>query len=174
MRPSRVVAPVALGLAAVLLGYRWSQHPAPPPAIGAPFPALTLAGLPPVPRLTDRDLRAGHVTLVNLFASWCVPCRAEVPQLAALRAGGIAIAGIAVRDAPADTAAFIKASGSRFDRIALDPREAVQAKLGSSGIPETWVVDGRGIVRARFVGDLRADDLPRVRAAVAAATYPVP
>jgi len=139
-----------------------------------PFPLVALETLPGTPPLTSPDLRAGRVTLVNLFASWCVPCRAEAPQLAALHSNGIPLAGIAVRDTPADTIAFLRATGPSFDRVGLDPHEAVQAKLGTSGIPETWVVDGAGIIRARFRGDLHAADLPRVRAAVTAATSPAP
>ncbi len=138
-------------------------------AIDAPFPGINLAALPGTPPLRYADLRAGHVTIVNLFASWCVPCRAEAAQLATLHRQGMALAGIAVRDTPGDAAAFLRATGSTFDRIGLDPHEAVQAALGSDGIPETWVVDGAGMVRARFRGDLHAADLPRVRAAVAAA-----
>ena len=167
-RPSRIVAPVALGLALLLLGWRWSQRPA-DRAIGAPFPHLALASLSGTPPLTDAGLRAGHVTLVNFFASWCLPCRAEAPQLVALQAGGIAVAGIAVRDAPADATGFLIANGLHFDHVELDPHETIQPQLGTRGIPETWVVDGRGIVRARFPGGIPADDLDRVRAAVAAA-----
>lgn len=160
-----------MSLLAIVATHRpnWSRPARHLASVGAPFPHLALGALPGSPPLTDADLRAGRVTLVNLFASWCVPCRAEAAQLAALHAEGIALAGIAVRDAPADTAAFLRATGTRFDHVGLDPHEAVQAALPSAGIPETWLVDGSGIVRAKFRGDLHADDLPRVRAAVAAA-----
>ncbi len=169
MTPSRVVAPVALTLALVLLGVRWATRPVPPPAIGRPFPPLNAGALMGVPPLRDADLRGGHPTLVNLFASWCLPCRAEAPQLATLRTQGIAVVGIAVRDTPVDTAAFLAATGTRYGRLGLDPHERIQPALGSAGIPETWVVDGAGIVRARFRGDLHPADLPAVEAAVAAA-----
>ena len=176
MRLSRIVAPVALALAAVLLGIRWLIPAVPPPArpavplpaIGAPFPHLALTGLAGLPLLTDATLRGGRPTLVNLFASWCVPCRAEAPQLAALHARGIDVAGIAVRDTPAEAAAFIRRHGS-FTAAGLDPRARVQAALGTTGIPETWLIDGDGIVRARFRGDLHGGDVATVAAAVAAA-----
>lgn len=161
----------AVVLVLITSRYR-SPKPRPVPhlaAIDAPFPHLALAALPGTSPLTDADLRAGHVTLVNLFASWCLPCRVEAPQLAALRDDGIAVAGIAVRDDPANTAAFLATTGTHFKHIGLDPRERVQPALSSAGIPETWLVDGHGIVRARFRGDIHAEDLPRVRAAVAAA-----
>ena len=64
---------------------------------------------------------------------------------------------------------FLTATGTRFAAVGLDPRETVQAALGGSGIPETWLVDGNGIVRARSVG-IRDDDVPRIAAVVAAAS----
>jgi cytochrome c biogenesis protein CcmG/thiol:disulfide interchange protein DsbE len=167
--PSRIVPPVALGLALVLIGVRWAARPAAPAAIGQPFPRVALKPLPGIPPLTDATLRGGHATVVNLFASWCVPCRAEAPQLAALRAHGIAVAGIAVRDTPADAARFLAATGTALAAAGADPNDRVQPALASSGLPETWVVDGGGIVRARFRGDLHAADVATVEAAVAAA-----
>lgn len=168
-RWAQFVAPAALLLAAILLAVQWATRPAPEPAIGRPFPPLVLAPLAGTPPLGDADLRRGAPVLVNLFASWCIPCRAEAPQLLALRQRGIAVVGIAVRDAPADTARFVAATGAPFLRIGLDPKGRVQPALGSAGVPETWLVDGGGIVRARFRGDLHAADLAAVEAAVAAA-----
>lgn len=165
MRPSRIVAPVALALALALVGVRWWLRPAPDPAIGRPFPHLALAALAGTPPLTDATLRAGHPTLVTLFASWCLPCRAEAPALAILRARGVTVAGIAVRDAPGDTASFLAATGIRFAAIGLDRNDRVQPALASGGIPEAWLVDGDGIVRARYRGALKPDDVSRIAAA---------
>ena len=93
-----------------------------------------------------------------------MPCRAEAPQLAALRARGLAVAGIAVRDTPADAAQFLRRTRTPFVAVGVDPTGRVQRALASDGLPETWVVDGAGIVRARFRGDLHASDLPAVEA----------
>lgn len=160
---------ISLALLAVIVAARLDIPPRHEITLaGSRFPHLALRPLHDIPLLTDAHLRRGHFTLVNLFASWCVPCRAEAPQLAALRARGVDVAGIAVRDMPGDTAAFLR-RGNPFGAVGLDPRGEVQAELGSSGIPETWVVDGDGIVRDRFRGDLHAADLPRVLAAAGAA-----
>ncbi len=174
MTPSRIVAPVALSLALVLVTVRWTMRPPPPPvapAIGHGFPALALAPLAGVPQLSDASLRAGHPTLVNLFASWCVPCRAEAASLAALRVAGVTVAGIAVRDRPDDAAAFVRATGARFVAGGLDPHERVQAALGSRGIPETWLVDGDGVVRAVWRGGIAPTDVAHI-AAVANSSVP--
>ncbi len=154
--------PVALGLALLLAGVRWTLRPAPDPAIGRPFPHLALTALPGTSPLTDATLRRGRATAVNLFASWCLPCRAETPQLGALHASGLAVAGVAVRDTPGDAATFLARTGTRLDAAALDPKGAVQAALGTSGIPETWLVDGNGIVRARVRGALQPEDVARL------------
>jgi cytochrome c biogenesis protein CcmG/thiol:disulfide interchange protein DsbE len=162
VRRSRIVAPVALLLALALLGVRWWLRPAPDVAVGRPFPPLALATLPGSPPLTDATLRAGHATLVTLFASWCLPCRAEAPALAALRAHGIALAGIAVRDSASDAAAFLTATGIRFAAAGLDPHERVQPALASGGIPEAWLIDGDGIIRTHYRGALTVDEVDRI------------
>ncbi len=175
-RPSRVVAPVALGLALVLVGIRWVARPSAPrveAAIGHSFPHLALAPLDGLPLLTDATLRAGHPTLVNLFASWCIPCRAEAGSLAALRVAGVAFVGIAVRDRPGDAATFVRVTGAHFVAAGLDPGERVQAALGTRGIPETWLVDGRGIVRAVWRGGIAPADVARI-AATANSSAPTP
>ncbi|MBV8973428.1 MAG: DsbE family thiol:disulfide interchange protein [Sphingomonadaceae bacterium] len=162
MRPSRIVAPLALTMALLLLGVRLALRPSPDPAIGRRFPHLALMPLPGTPPLTDARLRAGHATAVTLFASWCLPCRADAPALAALRARGVAVAGIAVRDAPADAAGFLAATHTRLDAGGIDARERTQVALGTAGIPETWLVDGDGVIRARVRGTLQPDDVARL------------
>ncbi len=165
-RISRVVAPAALALALALVGVRWWLTPPAPPAVGHPFPHLALVPLAGMRPLDDAALRTGRPTLVNLFASWCVPCRAEAPALGALGRRGIAVAGIAVRDSAPDAAAFVTASGVRLAAGGVDRDGRVQSALGTTGIPETWLVDGSGIVRARWRGGMRLEDVASVAAAV--------
>jgi cytochrome c biogenesis protein CcmG/thiol:disulfide interchange protein DsbE len=130
---------------------------------GKPVPAFVLpAALPGKPALAASDLESGQPHLVNVFASWCVPCIAEVRVLQQLKARGVAIDGIAVRDRPEDIAEFLDRNGDPYERIGSDPRSQVQIALGSSGVPETFVVDGRGVVRYQHIGPIDVSDVPLV------------
>ena len=138
--------------------------------IGKPMPEFALeAALPSHPTLGAADLRKGGPRLVNVFASWCIPCRAEAPQLMALKQRGVPIDGVAIRDRSEDVAAFLAEYGDPFDRIGADPTSKVQFALGSSGVPETFVVDGKGVIRHQHIGDIRPEDVPAIVAAWEAA-----
>jgi cytochrome c biogenesis protein CcmG, thiol:disulfide interchange protein DsbE len=129
--------------------------------VGQPVPAFVLQpAIAGKPGLASTDLADGKPRLLNVFASWCVPCAAEAPQLAALRAGGAEIVAVAIRDKPDDVAAFLTAYGDPFAAIGTDPYSQLQIALGSSGVPETFVIDGRGIIRHQHIGDIRASDVP--------------
>ena len=133
--------------------------------IGKPIPAFDLpAAIPARPGLSSVNLADGQPKLVNIFASWCVPCAAEAPQLAALEKSGANIVGVAIRDRPEDVAAFLNAYGNPFSRIGADDISAVQLSIGSSGVPETFVVDGKGIIRYQHIGDIRDRDVPTLLA----------
>jgi cytochrome c biogenesis protein CcmG/thiol:disulfide interchange protein DsbE len=129
--------------------------------IGKPAPHLVLPALDPNTRgFGPRELASGHVTVVNVFASWCVPCRTEAPVLARLAASGdIALFGLVQKDAPAKVRAFLGEVGNPFQRIALDADGRASIEWGVYGVPETFVIDGRGIIRARVVGALTDDVL---------------
>jgi cytochrome c biogenesis protein CcmG/thiol:disulfide interchange protein DsbE len=114
-------------------------------------------------------LKRGEPRLVNVFASWCLPCIAEAPQLMALKQRGIPIDAIAIRDRPADVATFLAKWGDPYERIASDPQTQVQIALGSSGVPETFIVDGRGIIRHQHIGDIRPEHIPDIIRAYEAA-----
>jgi cytochrome c biogenesis protein CcmG/thiol:disulfide interchange protein DsbE len=138
--------------------------------VGKPVPEFALG--PAVPShapLSSDLLRRGEPRLVNVFASWCVPCAAEAPQLMALKRRGIPIDGLAIRDRPEDVVAFLARHGDPFERIASDPNTQVQIALGSSGVPETFVVDGRGIIRHQHIGDIRPENVPDIVKAYEAA-----
>lgn len=128
---------------------------------GKPVPAFTLEpAIAGRPGLKSSDLATGQPRMINIFASWCVPCAAEAPQLTALKQAGVAIDAIAVRDRAADVEQFLARHGDPFDRIGSDPESRVQLALGSAGVPETFIVDGKGIIRHQHVGPIEPDDVP--------------
>ena len=137
---------------------------------GQPLPAFKL---PPAisgkPGLASADFQSGGPRLVNVFASWCVPCVAEAPMLTELKRQGVAIDAIAIRDKPEDVATFLADHGDPFERIGADLDSRVQIALGSAGVPETFVVDGRGVIRAQHIGPITVADTPRLLRALEAA-----
>lgn len=133
--------------------------------VGKPAPRFALApALLDKPGLASADLGGGQPRLVNLFASWCVPCIAEAPQLLALKRAGVAIDGIAVRDSAPALRAFLRRNGDPYARIGDDRASAVQLALGSSGVPESFVVDGRGVVTYQHVGYIQPNDVRTILA----------
>jgi cytochrome c biogenesis protein CcmG/thiol:disulfide interchange protein DsbE len=91
-----------------------------------------------------------------------VPCIGEVTVLQELKARGVAIDGIAVRDRPEDIAGFLARNGDPYERIGSDSQSRVQIALGSSGVPESFIVDGRGIIRYQHIGPIDASDIPMI------------
>lgn len=166
-RRTLLLAP--LGAAAVggtafwmLLG-RMSQgtydpHSVPSMLIGKPLPEFSLPGRPPGAGFSSADIIASkRPALVNFFASWCIPCIQEAPVLMQLKRRGTPIWGIAYKDKPEHTADFLKQNGDPYTRIARDEPGTVAINFGLYGVPETYLVDGSGIVRWRWAGGLSDD-----------------
>ena len=132
---------------------------------GKPVPAFALPpALPGRPGLASADLATGRPRLLNIFASWCVPCIAEAPVLAGLKARGVAVDGIAVRDRPEDVADFLKRHGDPYQRVGADMDSRALMTLGAGGVPESFVVDGKGIVRYQHVGPIMPQDVATILA----------
>jgi cytochrome c biogenesis protein CcmG/thiol:disulfide interchange protein DsbE len=137
---------------------------------GKPVPEFDLPAAVPGKRgLSSRDLAGSGPRLVNIFASWCVPCATEASVLAELKRRGVAIDGIAIRDREEDLQAFLARHGDPFARIGADDQSAVQIALGSSGVTESFIVDGRGIIRYQHIGAIDVDDVPAILAQYEAA-----
>lgn len=138
--------------------------------IDKPLPEFELpSGASGAQGLKAADFRDGKVRLLNIFASWCVPCAAEAAQLSQIAQRGVIIEGVAIRDAQHDVDAFLARYGNPYGRIALDARSALQFNLGSSGVPETYVIDGKGIIRYQHIGAINQTDVETILAKVAEA-----
>ena len=128
--------------------------------VGKPMPQFSLPpALPGRPGLDSAILANGKPHLVNIFASWCVPCRVEAPQLKALADAGVPIEGISVRDTTENLQSVLEETGDPFQRIGADDDGKVQLALGSSGVPETYVVDGKGVIAYQHIGEIRPEHL---------------
>ncbi len=132
--------------------------------IGQPLPAFDLpAAFEGLPGAAKSDF-TGKPKLLNVWASWCLPCIAEAPQLDRLKAQGVEIVGIAIRDRPEDVANFLGKYGNPYSRIGSDKISEVQLAIGSSGVPETFVIDAKGVIRYQHIGDIRDSDVPKLLA----------
>lgn len=130
--------------------------------VGRPAPQFSLQPLPGAaqPGFSTADLRAGSVTIVNVFASWCGPCRDEHPFLmklaadASLKARGVRIAGLAYKDDPEQSLRFLRGLGDPYALIGMDRTGRVGVEWGVYGVPETFVVRGDGSIAYKYVGPI--------------------
>ena len=147
------------GAIAIILWRGLSNDPKfiPSVLINKPVPKFNLSAVEgmQLPGLSNADLKKSNVTIVNIFASWCVPCREEQPLLMALSANkDIHLVGINNKDAPADARSFLGTYGNPFTAIGSDIDGRTTINFGSYGVPETFIVDGNGIIRYKVIGGL--------------------
>ncbi len=136
----------------------YDPHGVASPLVGKPVPDFVLPPLGAGPGLASSELRAPpRPVLVNFFASWCVPCVQEAPELIALHDQGVPIYGIAYKDAPQDALGFLRRHGNPYLRLAADRPGRAALDFGLYGVPETYFIDKSGIIRWRWAGALSAD-----------------
>ncbi|MES1152574.1 MAG: DsbE family thiol:disulfide interchange protein, partial [Dongia sp.] len=129
-----------------------------------PVPDFNLTTLDPADGttgggLTPKDF-AGKVTVVNFFASWCLPCTAEHPLLFELgKDYNVPVYGIAFQDQTADTARYIQEMGSPYSKIGLDQNGRTAIDFGVTGVPETFILDKNGVIRYRLAQPIDPDRL---------------
>jgi cytochrome c biogenesis protein CcmG, thiol:disulfide interchange protein DsbE len=142
------------------IGLTMNPRDIPSPLIGKPVPDFSL---PPVKGgtlgLSSADLR-GQVSLVNVFASWCVACREEHPVLLGLKAKGIVpIHGLNYKDKPDDARAWLDQLGDPYTRIGADISGRVGIDWGVYGVPETFIVDRNGMIVHKHIGPITPEAL---------------
>jgi cytochrome c biogenesis protein CcmG/thiol:disulfide interchange protein DsbE len=131
--------------------------------VGQPLPEFAFpAALPGLPGASAADFRDGKPRLLNVFASWCIPCIAEIPVLMQLKAQGVEVVGVAIHDTTPAIAKFVGEHGNPYARIGHDTGSRLQIALGSSGVPETFVIDGSGRIVHQHIGVVAERDVPKL------------
>jgi cytochrome c biogenesis protein CcmG/thiol:disulfide interchange protein DsbE len=172
------VALAAVFLKQLVSGTDTSQIPS--ALIGREIPEFALEPLPgltgpsgPIPPLATSTLK-GQVAIVNVWASWCAPCRLEHPYLMELsRQGGYSVTGINYKDQPENALRFLGQLGNPFSAVGVDPRGKAAIDWGVYGVPETFIVAADGTIAHKHVGPLTPEALaktflPALQAAIAA------
>ena len=171
IKPLILVPPLAF--AGLALAFWVSMHngdPALPSTMeGRAAPAVDVTPLAGFPLVTQADMTAPGVKLVNFWASWCQPCRVEHPMLAQLTDDGVVIHGINYKDKPEGAAGLLAELGNPYAKIGADAGR-MALNWGVYGVPETYVIDGNGVVVLRWAGPITAAVLEKtIRPAIAKA-----
>ncbi|WP_426041802.1 DsbE family thiol:disulfide interchange protein [Brevundimonas sp. TWP2-3-4b1] len=172
---------VLAALAALFIGWSLKRDPAfkPDALVGQTVPETVLPilqdGVAGPQNVDIRTAGVGKPMIVNVFASWCAPCRLEHPRLLALEAQGIAVVGVAYKDEPEATQAFLDELGDPFAMVLVDREGRAGLDLGVSGVPESFAVDAMGRIVAKSAGPLLTDEnVERLTAALVAPSRPLP
>jgi len=159
MLKNKLVLLVPLVAVAVILMFTFGLRREDPNALpstmtGQLAPVLETTQLGDLPLVLDSDIRASGVKLVNFWASWCAPCRAEHPNLEALKDQGVVIYGVNYKDEPLKALKFLENLGNPFAAVGQDHSGRQAINWGVYGVPETFVIDGKGTVLLRFPGPI--------------------
>ena len=161
LSPLMIIPPVIFAALAGLFAagmLRDNADELPSTFVGQQAPGVPVEAVQGTAQLTDADLRAGEITIVNFWASWCPPCRAEHPVLLDLAAQGYRIAGVNFRDTQDQAVEYLTDEGDPFFATGFDLRGRVAIDWGVTAPPETFIVDGDGTVFFRFIGPLVGSD----------------
>ena len=171
--PLMLAPPLIFGafVAMAFIGmYRDDPNGIPSTLVGQQAPGVPERGLQGFPKTVPEDLIAGEVTLVNFWASWCPPCRAEHPKLLEMQAEGINIIGMNFKDTERDATGYLINDDSPFSSVSFDPEGRNAIDWGVTAPPETFILDAEGTILFRFAGPLIGSDyeqrfLPQLEAA---------
>lgn len=160
-----LLAPVfVVGLLIVVfaVGLRLDPSRVPSPLIDQPAPAFSLPSLRSADQLVTSEQLRGQVTIVNVFASWCVPCRLEHPLwMEWAESSDVPVIGLNYKDAPRDALSWLARHGDPYAAIASDRTGDVGIDWGVYGVPETFVIDATGRIRHKHIGPLDPTSMAR-------------
>jgi cytochrome c biogenesis protein CcmG/thiol:disulfide interchange protein DsbE len=160
-----VVLPLIFFAALALLLWRGlSGDPSKIPSalIGRPVPEISLPAIEgmDVPAFDAASLRTGKPTIINVWASWCLPCRAEHPLLQELaKRPDIRLVGIDYKDEPENARRFLGMLGQPFAALVADQEGRAAVDWGVYGVPETFIIDGAGVIRYKWIGAITPEGL---------------
>ncbi len=159
-----IIPPLLFAGLAVMFwtGMRNGDETLPSAIKGQAAPGVAVVALGDGPMTTDALLRAPGVKLVNFWASWCAPCRAEHPLLKQLADQGVVIHGINYKDDPANAQGFLAELGNPFATMGADTSGRMALNWGVYGVPETYVIDAQGVILERIAGPVTAQTLERM------------
>jgi cytochrome c biogenesis protein CcmG/thiol:disulfide interchange protein DsbE len=158
MKSLRFILPLAIF--AILVGFLWrglslDPREVPSPLIDKPAPRFNLARLDDASRTIARDDMLGKVWMLNVWASWCVACREEHPTLVELsRQKLVPIVGLNYKDTRPEGLGWLSQFGNPYDVSAFDQNGRVGIDFGVYGVPETFVIDKKGVIRMKHIGPL--------------------
>ncbi|MEO5660018.1 MAG: DsbE family thiol:disulfide interchange protein [Polaromonas sp.] len=152
----RFLLPLAVFLTLVLflgVGLRLNPREIPSPFIGKPAPAFKLAQLhEPGKTISPQDM-VGQVWLLNVYASWCVACRQEHPVLMNFaKQGVVPLLGLNYKDGTENGATWLRQFGNPYSVSGVDADGRVGIDYGVYGVPETFVIDKKGVIRMKHIG----------------------
>jgi cytochrome c biogenesis protein CcmG, thiol:disulfide interchange protein DsbE len=149
-----LAALIGLGLLFSLYALKRDPQVQPDALVGKPLPDLVLPALDTGRPLKLRESAQPGPVLVNIFASWCAPCEIEHPVLVNLEKQGVRIVGVAYKDAPENTQAFLGRLGDPYAERLVDRDGRAGIELGVTGVPETYLVGADGVILAKHTGPL--------------------
>jgi len=163
MKSLRFIIPLAIFLVLVVFlatGLKLDPHKVPSPLIGKAAPAFKLPRLDDSAQVINRDSMIGKPWVLNVWASWCGPCREEHPHIVAFaRTKQVALIGLNYKDARNDAQAWLKEFGNPYDVSLSDLDGRVGIDYGVYGVPETFVIDRGGVIRFKHIGPLTPEVL---------------
>jgi len=163
MKSLRFIVPLAIFLVLagfLAVGLKLDPRKVPSPLIGKLAPAFKLPRLDDPAQLVNRDTMIGKAWVLNVWASWCGPCREEHPHIVAFaRAKQVPLVGLNYKDSRNDALGWLKEFGNPYDVSLSDLDGRVGIDFGVYGVPETFVIDKGGVIRFKHIGPLTPEVL---------------